>query len=333
MSAPGVRSSCRLGALLVVVAVWSGALRAEDQAGDRKAEPEKPARKEGKWEVTPVGHLDSWRNLDAPGLLLLGSYNQPPQLWDMKSGKRLAILHEHRPRSNLVAVMPDGERLLTGDRLRAGIISLPEGNEPITGALCIRDRATGKALKTITLDLSAKDLRYCTDWELVAWPDKEKCLLQLNCRQNPARASVRTVFCVVDLAAGKIVKSSGPLDVGEELTVAPDGKLLVAVTYSGTVRLWGLAEGRELAELTEAGDVKQLAFSPDGKLLAGGPAFGDKPVVFWDVASRKEVGPLQAFERSSLSLLTFTADGQTLVTAGPSVKLWDVKALSLRRGD
>ena len=72
------------------------------------------------------------------------------------------------------------------------------------------------------MDLSAERLRDSTDWD-VEWLDKDEVLIQLDCRQNPARASVRTILGRLDLRTGKVAKWSDPMS-GESLRRSPNGK-------------------------------------------------------------------------------------------------------------
>src|SRR5262245_61994424 len=68
---------------------------------------------------------------------------------------------------------------------------------------------------------------------------------------------------------------------------SPDGKLLAAGTYPGTVILWEMPRGRERASLHGHGPaVYSVAFSPDGTTLASGGA--DGTVRLWDPATGKE---------------------------------------------
>lgn len=75
-----------------------------------------------------------------------------------------------------------------------------------------------------------------------------------------------------------------------------------------------------------AGEVRCVAFSPDGKLLAAGNRY--HTVRVWDVATRKEVKTL-AGHMSDVWSIAFSPDGKTLAAADtdwkkPSkVKLWD----------
>jgi WD40 repeat protein len=83
--------------------------------------------------------------------------------------------------------------------------------------------------------------------------------------------------------------------------------------------------GRVLHDLGRPGDVRELAFSPDGRLLAA--ALGDGSVPVWDVTT----GALRARHKCGLSQtdgVAFAPDGRTLAVGGAGrgsrVILWDV---------
>jgi hypothetical protein len=105
------------------------------------------------------------------------------------------------------------------------------------------------------------------------------------------------------------------------------GKLLALGTFQ-LVRLVEPASGKTVGELKgHADQVRALAFSPDGKLLAaGGGLPGQRgEVKVWDVASRTEVVTISG-HRDCIYALAFAPDGKTIATSSYDklIKIWDV---------
>ena len=71
--------------------------------------------------------------------------------------------------------------------------------------------------------------------------------------------------------------------------------------------------------------VISLAFSPDGKRLAGGKA---QKLAIWDAATGKQLHFL-AWHTGIIESLAFSPDGKTLATGSTDhhIKLWDLAAL------
>ena len=73
----------------------------------------------------------------------------------------------------------------------------------------------------------------------------------------------------------------------------------------------------------QKGNVRSVAFSPDGKTIAGG--IGDETIRLWDAATGKPLGePLRGHE-SSVSSVAFSPDGTTLASGShdKTIRLWD----------
>ena len=116
----------------------------------------------------------------------------------------------------------------------------------------------------------------------------------------------------------------------EDCAFSPDGKILATANWEGgTVGLWDLDEGKELARLkagfaTIQGTLSSVAFSPDGKFLA---AAGAVDTIFvWDTATR-EIHAVIPAGSGSISALGFAPESTILaaVSHEGEVLLLDVK--------
>ena len=108
---------------------------------------------------------------------------------------------------------------------------------------------------------------------------------------------------------------------------SPDGRLIAVGLKERGIALWDARELRPIGAplLETGGEVKTLAFSPDGRILAAMTAPGGS-FTLWEVGSRSRLqGPLSADGGALLPGVGFTEDGAMLATAGDSgVTLWDV---------
>jgi WD40 repeat protein len=110
------------------------------------------------------------------------------------------------------------------------------------------------------------------------------------------------------------------------LAYTPDGKHLISGAEDGTVRLWDVATGKEVARLDHEEVVKKLALTPDGKSLAVGCGWVNRQrqislswdqelpgfVRVWDLTTLQERATWS--EPGGISALAISADGKTVVT-------------------
>ncbi len=140
------------------------------------------------------------------------------------------------------------------------------------------------------------------------------------------------------------------------IAFTPDGtRFATAAEGDSRVRVWDVANGRELLELDTGEDPSvrgagPLAFAPDSAHLAFGSSsrIGQGELIcIWDLAhgARRTLIP-RAHEHDLISL-AFTPDGKALITSGdftrpikgrertvdfvPQIRLWDVTAGQMRR--
>ena len=89
------------------------------------------------------------------------------------------------------------------------------------------------------------------------------------------------------------------------------------------LRIWDVASGKQMGELTEAGRVLAMAFTPDGKTLA--TAGNDQTLRLWDTDTRTERRRFQG-PKEECWRLAFCREGKLLVSIGKSgmVRVWDL---------
>ncbi len=114
------------------------------------------------------------------------------------------------------------------------------------------------------------------------------------------------------------------------LAFSPDGSQLAipfgargGATPDG-VEIWDVNTGERLVRLTSDGEVRSVAFSTDGGLLAGGQLDGN--AYLWDTESWDRVGALLTSREGEALSVAFSPDNRVLATSynDGTVVLWDV---------
>jgi len=138
----------------------------------------------------------------------------------------------------------------------------------------------------------------------------------------PGEVVAKTAPSIPDIKPRKAVKS-----LISALAYRPDGKVLALGSFK-EVRLLEPETGKVLATLPgSAEDVRAVAFSPDGKLLAaaGGLPARSGELRIWDVEKRSELRTITG-HADCIYAVSFAPDGKSVATASYDklIKLWDV---------
>ena len=108
------------------------------------------------------------------------------------------------------------------------------------------------------------------------------------------------------------------------VSFSPDGTILASGSRDGTVKLWDVVAGENIATLGEWWwrPVQSISFSPDGAILAAG-SYG--VVSLWDVATKTNIATF-AGRTKWVQSISFSPDG-TILASGlndDKIELWNI---------
>jgi WD40 repeat protein len=242
------------------------------------------------------------------------------RIMDLSSGKQLRDLKgpEDFLGPSKLTFSPDA-------RLLAECISLEKLQLPI------RDVSTGKTLRQITLGEAAREFGKL---DLVFSPDS---ILLAIANRGPTQQRARNSY-QIDLwqipTGKKLWSTKEPAIYAVPLAFLSDGKMLASGGEKGII-LRELTKGKELRRF-DLEDVIALAFSSDGRTLAGAsakPEDGTYTVQVWELATG---GLRRRFSGHSgkVSCLRFAPDGKLLASGSDdtTILLWDVTGRFLAAG-
>ncbi len=159
--------------------------------------------------------------------------------------------------------------------------------------------------------------------------------------RSPAPVGGGNPKIVPNPAVGEARAFKGHTDVVAAVAFSADGKRAVSGSWDKTVRLWNVADGKQLALFTgHDRTVRSVAISPkDADRLASGG--GDGTVRLWNAATGKEQrAPLRG-HKETVTCVLFSPDGKRLLSASldRTVQEWSaangrgLSSLPARPGD
>jgi WD40 repeat protein len=129
-----------------------------------------------------------------------------------------------------------------------------------------------------------------------------------------------------------------------DIAVSPSGDLVAVGTFGNIVKIYDSQNGTLMQTLTgHTNDVRTVAFSPDGLLIASGAggwdSSGESSIKIWNITTGNVITTLQGHEYW-VDCLAFSSDGYYLLSSGrdglypninPKIILWKTSDWSLDR--
>jgi WD40 repeat protein len=242
-------------------------------------------------------------------------------VWDAASGRRLhrwAI--EEEDRISCLALSAEGKWLLANagkGRFRLWEVASATAGPPIEGhsgaitfAAFLPD---GRSLLTASRDGTA------LAWELAALRRRKPLPAappRLDANGDPVPPGILARLGSTRLRHSKSIRCAVYSPDGTILATAPEGHEMEGL------RFWDAASGKEIRRLPKGRFLfaYQIAFSPDGKLLA---TLTEDSIQLWDVASGANLGKAVQ-HKNSISCFGFTPDGKSLIVSAEACFIWDL---------
>ncbi|HKB39390.1 MAG TPA: hypothetical protein VKD72_23330 [Gemmataceae bacterium] len=241
--------------------------------------------------------------------LLTGSDHWPIRLWDITSGKELAVMEGSKGGVLGLAVAPDFKTVAAAGKTDIG--SLP--HLVPNGSISLWDVRSGKSLRQWQGGEKVWALAWSHDGKTLASGDHDRCVRFWDPATGKPRGKQTGFGCAV---------------VG--IAYSPDGKTLATADMDRNLALWDLTAHNKRtrqwrvevppdSNSTGPGrpSLGGVAFTPDGKRLLTRDVLNECPLDVWDVPSGKRLWQF-AVEGGPRSICcAVSPDGRTLATVQP----------------
>lgn len=272
-------------------------------------------------------------------LLATAGYDFTVKLWDASAGTCYKTLQHPDKQVNCLSISPDKQYIVAGSNPHIKLFDVnAKGNEP----LVTYEGHTG-AVTRVGFQRDGRWMFSCSeDGTVKVWDPRA----QGPQRDYEARGAVHSAALhpnqgelisgdhtgtlrVWDLTANRWVSELVPEPETPIscVDVAPDGSLMCASNFNGTVYLWNPRTSEEYTPVKRLSCHKayvlRSVFSPDARLLA--TASSDRTVKLWNTQDFSLAGSLTGHSRWVWDV-AFSADSSYLVSGSSdqSARLWEV---------
>ena len=229
-------------------------------------------------------------------------------IWDVATGKSLAMMNGFNEWPAQVAYSPDSKLLLTSDYEKIKIWEVPSG-KPY--------KIIEKVEEPFAL---SPDGKY-----LVGKFKPFDGAYQLKLYSFSSGDLIKTI----ENAHEKMIRC---------VSWSPDSSVFASSSDDGTLKIWEGKTGKLIRTLSPGKKVGLFEFSPKGKLIASivgeDPSSFLKPaeVLIFEVASGKLIKKIEGFSKG-LQALSFSPDGKYLATGdrGSKASLWETSSWELAK--
>lgn len=254
-------------------------------------------------DVTYKGHAAVISDLAmSPDGTRLASASTHPEnqirLWELATGRSLAVLAGHLNHITRVTFSSDGRRLASSS---------------VDSTVRLWDARSGDCLRVLSGHTAAV-------YDLAFSPDGKRLL---------SGADDETVRLWDGRTGDSLAVMHGHRAHVPRVTFSPDGSKIFSASFDGTVRIWDVQSAESTLLRGHSSFVYDVAFDPDGTQVAS--VGWDGALRLWDLATGRQVREMK-HTAEAVSSVAFDAAGKRLLTLsrfrdqdslGRTVTVWD----------
>ena len=217
------------------------------------------------------------------------------RLWDARTGEQLRMLDGHTEDISCVAFSPDGSTLASGSA---------------DATVRLWDSRTGEHLQT--LEEHTQDVL---------------CLAFSPDGSSLASGSSDESIRLWDARTGELLwKYTRSGDQFWSVAFSPDGSRLAGGSAEAAVRLWDTKDGTRYGIERQMSEVRSVAFSHDGSILASGGGYEDGKIRLWDSRTGR-LWFLFGGHAGQITSVAFSPNDFTLASGSDdkTIRLWNVR--------
>jgi WD40 repeat protein/tRNA A-37 threonylcarbamoyl transferase component Bud32 len=238
--------------------------------------------------------------------------------WKVPDGIKLSRFAVSGTKDQAIALSPDGKTLAVQWKFKIELYDTETGfprhqnSGPVSSISALAFSADGKYLASSDLYYGTKLWDLATCREVTMWRDRQATRLAFSPDGKlVAAAGIKAVF-VHQVPDGKLLHTldarGNPV---ESLAFSPDGTHLATTGGGDDVRVWRVADGKQLRILGYPEGARAVTFSPDGSKLV---AAGRHGIRVWDSLTGLESKDF--LWECDCRLIDWLPDGKTLAVDG-----------------